>query len=135
MLSRNLPRPKNSEKGFTMIELIIVIVIIGIISAVAVPRFVDLKANAQIGVAKGVGGALSGTIAAKHADFLLNDTAYNASDVATDTQYAGGIVAADVVGTDDVSIVLTYRGDTYTWTWNAQAGDTPAYLTEPAGGF
>ncbi len=133
MLSRKLQRPRNSEKGFTMIELIIVIVIIGIVSAVAIPQFVDLKENAKIGVAKGVGGALSGTIAAKHADFLLNDTAYNASDVASDTLYSGGIVAADVVGTDDTDIVLTYKGTDFTWTWEAQAGDTPAYLTELSG--
>ncbi len=133
MLSRNLQRPRNSEKGFTMIELIIVIVIIGIVSAVAIPQFVDLKENAKIGVAKGVGGALSGTIAAKHADFLLNDTAYNASDVASDTLYSGGIVAADCVGTDDTDIVLSYKGTDFTWTWEAQAGDTPAYLTELSG--
>ena len=37
----------NNQKGFTLIEIIAIMVILGVLSAVAVPRYVDLAANAK----------------------------------------------------------------------------------------
>jgi MSHA pilin protein MshA len=49
---------KKIQRGFTAIELIIIIVVIGILVGVAIPRYVDLRRNASDGVARGVLGAL-----------------------------------------------------------------------------
>ena len=117
------------EKGFTLIELVMVIVIIGIISAVAIPRFVNLSTTARLYAARAVGAALSGTIHAEHADYLINADAYDVAEVIAGTTLSGGATVTNVGN------VITYvtGPDTFTWTYTANAGDTTASLAETSG--
>lgn len=50
---------KQTQSGFTLIELVVVIVILGILAATALPKFMDLSGDAQSAATKGVAGALS----------------------------------------------------------------------------
>jgi len=52
-----------NRAGFTLIELIMVIVILGILSAVAIPKYIDLQAEAREASADGVLGAAASSCA------------------------------------------------------------------------
>jgi MSHA pilin protein MshA len=56
-----------TQSGFTLIELVTVIVIIGLLSATAIPKFQNLVDDAKTGVAQGVGGAAASASAANFA--------------------------------------------------------------------
>lgn len=58
---------KQAQRGFTLIELVMVIVILGVLAAVAIPKFVDLKGDAQTAANQGVAGALSSGTAINYA--------------------------------------------------------------------
>ncbi|MDD2800856.1 MAG: type II secretion system protein [Methylobacter sp.] len=64
----------NKQQGFTMIELIMVIVILGILAATALPKFVDLGKDARAASVNAAKGALSSVAAMAHGKYLVSAT-------------------------------------------------------------
>ncbi len=61
-----------SNKGFTLIELVVVIAILGILAAVALPRFINATKDAHEAALKGAAGALASAVSLVRAQYELN---------------------------------------------------------------
>lgn len=122
----------NSQAGFTLIELIMVIVILGVLSAFALPRFADLGGNAREASINGLAASLKSAANIAHAQQLANGAPSNASVILEEqpitmidgypTANAAGIsLAAQVDVTNDYTATAggTEAGDTITYSLTA----------------
>ena len=62
----------HKTRGFTLMELVTVIIILGILSAIALPKLVDLTNETLDGAVQGIAGSLGSASAINYAAFVAN---------------------------------------------------------------
>lgn len=92
---------KKSQQGFTLIELVVVIVILGILAVTAAPKFIDVSADARKSVMEGVEGSIESAVSMINAKAIIQNQIGGTGAVTVSGEFyavVNGFPAAEAVG-------------------------------------
>jgi MSHA pilin protein MshA len=120
-MKKNIKRHLKGQEGFTLIEIIAVLVILGILAAVAVPKFMSLTEESKVKAVEGALSAGQSAVSMQYARLSLSNDAEPA--MTTLASYAENQVGGDFTftieaqGTDAIKIKVEGRTKVASYIW------------------
>lgn len=122
-----------NQKGFTLIELIIVIVVLGILAVTAAPQFIDFSKDARVSAINGLKGSLQGASQTVYGRAAIEGLLTDGDATTTEGSYGVVYGYPSVDGADDGNVdddgIIKAAGLGSTdddWTWYISGNDTIA---------
>lgn len=134
-------RPSAAASGFTLVELAVVIVILGILAAVAIPRYASFTKESRIAALNGLAGAIRSSVAVVQGRYMATGattspvTLADGTTVAVTTGAGGGVPTVAAAGIQAaVNTNNTFTFNAGTGVWDFPTPITNCFLTYAANG-
>jgi len=123
----------SQQRGFTLIELVVVITILGILAAFAVPRFIALDTQARVATINGLAGSVKSAASLARGLAMANSAAaagtvtMEGQTITLNNYYPDSATIASAVNSDNTNdFTFTAGTATTVSTWTKKGAQTPA---------